>query len=154
MIAVPIGIWVGLGRQAVGAGFCLPREGGIAIIGDRYGMDSEEGRGVMGVYIVGTIFGALFYSVFAGISATYLGLHPFALAMASGMGSSGMMLGSIGTLTTMFPDMAAEIEAYSIASSTLTTVDGIWMSAFVGLPLANLIYKAVAKKPNKNKSEG
>ena len=153
LFALPLAVWFGLGRQSVGACFCLPREGGLAIIGDKYGLDSEEGRGVMSVFVIGTILGSIFYSILAGLCATYLGFHPFSLAMASGMGSFSMMFGSLGTLTDMYPHLAKEIRAFASASSMLTTIDGIWISAFIGLPLANLIYKKMDKNDAPKKTE-
>nr|WP_324292747.1 DUF3100 domain-containing protein [Maridesulfovibrio sp.] len=32
-------------------------------MGDIYGLDSAEGRGVMGVYICGTVFGTIFFGL-------------------------------------------------------------------------------------------
>lgn len=145
LLGIPVAVALGLGRQSVGAAFSLPREGALAIIGEKYGLDSEEGKGVMGVFLVGTVLGSIFYSFFSGICATYLHLHPYALAMASGMGSFSMMAGSTGTLTAMYPEMADKILAFAGGSSVLTTVDGVWMGLLVALPLANWFYKVLSK---------
>lgn len=148
-IALPIAVFLGLKRQAVGAAFTLPREGGLAVISEKYGLDSEEGKGVMGVFIVGTILGSVFFSVFAGFCATYLGFHPYALAMAAGMGSFSMMAGVTGTLVEMFPHMKDTILALAGGSSVLTTLDGVWMNVFVALPLANKLYDLMTRRKRK-----
>ncbi len=146
LLGVPVAVALGLGRQSVGAAFSLPREGALAVVEERYGLDSEEGKGVMGVFLVGTVLGSVFYSFFSGICATYLHIHPYALAMASGMGSFSMMAGSTGTLTAMFPEMADEILALAGGSSVLTTVDGVWMNVLVALPLANGFYRLLTRR--------
>lgn len=152
ILGIPIAVMLGLKRQSVGAAFSLPREGALAVISEKYGLDSEEGKGVMGVFLIGTVLGGVFYSVFSGICATYLHFHPYALAMASGMGSFSMMAGSTGTLTAMYPEMKDTIMALAAGSSVLTTIDGVWMNVFVALPLANGLYRRLSKKSSKEDS--
>lgn len=146
VFGLPIAVLLGLRRQAIGAAFSLPREGALAVVSEKYGLDSEEGKGVMGVFLIGTVLGSVFYSVFSGICAACLHLHPYALAMASGMGSFSMMAGSTGTLTTMFPDRKDTILALAAGSSVLTAVDGVWVNVFIALPLANGIYRLMTGK--------
>ena len=67
---VPIAVLLGLRREAVGAAFSNAREPNIAIIGEKYGLDTPEGRGVMGVYVTGTTFGALFCSFLSSFVAS------------------------------------------------------------------------------------
>jgi len=67
---VPIAVLLGLRREAVGAAFSNAREPNIAIIGEKYGLDTPEGRGVMGVYVTGTVFGALFCSFLSSFVAS------------------------------------------------------------------------------------
>mgnify|MGYP002643238221 CR=1 FL=1 len=55
-IGVPVAIYLGLKRETIGAAHSIAREPNVALIGERYGLDSAEGRGVMGVYIAGTVF--------------------------------------------------------------------------------------------------
>ena len=43
--AIPIAVWLGLKREAVGAGHSIGREGNIALISEIYGLSSPEGRG-------------------------------------------------------------------------------------------------------------
>jgi len=151
ILGLPIAIMLGLKRQSVGAAFSLPREGALAVVSEKYGLDSEEGKGVMGVFLIGTVLGGVFYSAFSGICATYLHLHPYALAMASGMGSFSMMAGSTGTLTAMYPEMKDTILALAAGSSVLTTVDGVWVNVFIALPLANGLYRLMTGKKEAGK---
>lgn len=153
LLGMPVAVLLGLKRQSVGAAFSLPREGALAVIGERYGLDSEEGKGVMGVFLIGTVLGSIFYSFFSGICATYLHIHPYALAMASGMGSFSMMAGSTGTLTAMYPDMADKILALAGGSSVLTTVDGVWVNILIALPLANAFYRLLTHKKKSKVAE-
>lgn len=87
LIALPLGLLIGLGRSAVGGTFSLCRDTALGIIGDKYGLESREGMGTLGTYISGSVFGTLFYSFLAPLGLM-IGFHPYALAMASGMGSA------------------------------------------------------------------
>ena len=52
---MPFALLLGLRRESIGATFSIAREPNIAIISDMYGLDTPEGRGVMGVYVAGTV---------------------------------------------------------------------------------------------------
>ena len=115
----------------------------LGIIGDKYGLESREGMGTLGTYISGSVFGTLFYSFLAPVGLL-LGFHPFALAMASGMGSASMMNAATAALTSAAPAMYSEqILAYSATSGLLTAVTGVYVEMFVALPLANWYYKRI-----------
>src|SRR5690606_21329593 len=66
LLGMPVALLLGIKREAIGATFSIGREPGLAIIGERFGMDSPEGRGVLAEYITGTLIGAIFISIFAG----------------------------------------------------------------------------------------
>lgn len=59
LLGIPIAVFIGLKRESIGAAHSIAREPNVALIGDIYGLDSAEGRGVMGVYICGTVFGTI-----------------------------------------------------------------------------------------------
>ena len=59
-LGLPLALLLGVKREAVGATFSIGREGNLVIIGEKYGMNSPEGRGVLAEYITGTVLGALF----------------------------------------------------------------------------------------------
>lgn len=144
IIALPIAIFMGLGRSSVGATYSLCRDTALGITGDKYGLNSAEGIGTLGTYISGSVFGTLFYSFLAPISLM-MGFHPFALAMASGMGSASMMQAATAALASAAPAFEEQILAYSATSGLLTSVTGVYMELFVALPLANFIYKKTCK---------
>ncbi|MEG0671384.1 DUF3100 domain-containing protein [Clostridium sp.] len=157
LIALPIGVALGLGRSALGGTFSLGRDTALGIIGDKYGLNSPEGIGTLGTYISGSIFGTLLFSFLAPLGV-YIGIHPYALAMASGMGSGSMMGAATASLINTVPQMSEQILAYSATSGLLTSVTGIYVELFLSLPLANYYYGKVApaierlrgKKKNSN----
>lgn len=143
LIALPIGVALGLGRSALGGTFSLCRDTALGIIGDKYGLNSPEGIGTLGTYISGSIFGTLLFSILAPLGI-YLGLHPYALAMASGMGSGSMMGAATASLVNTAPQLSEQILAYSATSGLLTSVTGVYVELFLSLPLANYYYGKVA----------
>ncbi len=145
LVGVPLALFLGLKRQVIGAAHSIAREPNVALIGDKYGLDSPEGEGVLGVYIVGTVFGTVFVGVIASFLAVYTPLHPYSLAMASGVGSASMMTASVGALSTLYPDMADTIAAFGVSSNLLSGLDGIYMSLWIALPLTEFLYKKFNK---------
>ena len=144
LIALPLGVLLGLGRSSVGGTFSLCRDTALGIIGDKYGLNSREGMGTLGTYISGSVFVAIVFSLLAPIGLG-IGLHPYALAMASGMGSASMMSAATAALSGAADPMFAEqILAYSATSGMITAVTGVYVEMFVALPLANFYYKKVA----------
>lgn len=154
LIALPIGVMLGLGRSALGGTFSLCRDTALGIIGDKYGLNSPEGIGTLGTYISGSIFGTLLFSFLAPLGV-FIGLHPFALAMASGMGSGSMMGAATASLVNTAPQFTEQILAYSATSGLLTSVTGVYVELFLALPLANYYYSKVAPilQRKKKKSE-
>jgi hypothetical protein len=144
-IGVPVAVLLGLKREAIGGAHSIAREPNVALIGDMYGLDGAEGRGVMGVYICGTVFGTIFIALLTTFCAAYLPFHPFSLAMAAGVGSASMMTASVGTLSTMFPDIKDQIVAFGAASNMLSGLDGLYMSLFLALPMTEWLYRKCYK---------
>ncbi|PMC81230.1 DUF3100 domain-containing protein [Anaerococcus hydrogenalis] len=145
-IGIPLGIFLGLKREVIGGAHSISREPNVALIAEKYGLDSPEGEGVLGVYIVGTVFGTIFMGIIASLLATSTPLHPLSLAMASGVGSASMMTASVGSLVELYPNMANEITAFGAASNLLSGLDGVYMSVFLAIPLAEKIYSKMMKK--------
>jgi len=140
VIGLPIALLLGMKREAVGATVSVCREPTLGVIGERYGISSPEGTGVLGTYLIGTVFGTIFFSLLATLSVA-TGLHPLALAMASGMGSGSMMTAASGALAATVPEMADQILAFAATSNMLTGVTGLYMVVIVGLPLVNFLYR-------------
>ena len=51
LIGLPLAMALGLRREAVGATVSICREPTLGVIGERYGINSPEGTGVLGTYI-------------------------------------------------------------------------------------------------------
>lgn len=139
-VGVPLAVYFGLKRETIGAAHSIARETNVALIGERFGLASAEGRGVMGVYISGTVFGTIFFGLLASLAAATGFFHPYALAMASGVGSASMMTAAIGSLSVIYPQMADQMAAFGAASNMLSGLDGIYMSIWVSLPLTEYLY--------------
>lgn len=144
-LGVPLAIMLGLKRETIGAAHSIAREPNVALISDIYGLEGTEGQGVMGVYICGTVFGTVFFGILASFCAAYLPLHPYSLAMASGVGSASMMTAAVGSLSAMYPDMKDTLAAFGAASNMLSGLDGLYMSLWVSLPLTEWLYKRFYK---------
>ncbi len=144
-LGVPLAVLFGLKRETIGAAHSIAREPNVALIGERFGLDSAEGRGVMSVYISGTVFGTIFFGLMASVCAAMGIFHPLALAMASGVGSASMMSASVGSLSAMYPEMADQIAAFGAASNMLSGLDGLYMAIWLALPLSEWLYKRCYK---------
>ena len=152
LIALPVAVLVfGMGREAIGATHSIAREPNIALIADKYGLQSPEGIGVMGVYVMGTLFGAIYFSLMAGIIASMDIMDIRALAMACGIGSGSMMGGCSAALAETVPAQAETITAFAATSNLLTYATGLFVSLFVALPFTEFLYKVTSKfKKNDN----
>ncbi len=139
-VALPVALLLGLEREAIGASVSICREPTLGVIGERYGLSAPEGIGTLGVYITGTVFGTIFFGLLGGL-AVGTGLHPLALAMASGMGSASMMTAASASLAAAVPGMKDTILAYAATSNLLTGVTGLYSVIFLALPLTNWLYK-------------
>jgi hypothetical protein len=140
LVALPIALLLGLKREAVGASVSICREPTLGVIGERYGISSDEGTGTLGTYMTGTVLGTIFFGILGGISVA-TGLHPYALAMACGIGSASMMTASSASLATAVPAMKDTILAYAATSNLLTGVTGIYSVIFLAIPLTNFLYR-------------
>lgn len=140
ILGLPIALLLGMKREAIGATFSIDREPNIAIIAEKYGMDSPEGRGVMSIYICGTLFGAIYLGLLAGFLGSTGWFHPLALAMGAGVGSGSMMAAASGAIATEFPQYAKEVASFAAASNLITTIIGIYFCLFVSLPVTVKLY--------------
>lgn len=146
LIALPVAVLVfGMGREAIGATHSIAREPNIALIADKYGLQSAEGIGVMGVYVMGTLFGAIYFSLMAGIIASMDIMDIRALAMACGIGSGSMMGACSAALAETVPAQAETITAFAATSNLLTYATGLFVSLFVALPFTEFLYKVISK---------
>ncbi|MDO5661059.1 MAG: DUF3100 domain-containing protein [Brachybacterium sp.] len=144
LFAFPVAIWLlRMRRESIGAVHSIAREPNLAIIADRYGIRSPEGTGVMGVYVMGTLFGTFLFAIFASVLASLDVFRIEALAMACGVGSGSMMAACAGALAETVPQSADTITAMAGASNLLTYATGMYVSLFVALPLVEWLYSKV-----------
>lgn len=143
ILGLPMALLLKMGREAIGACYSIDREPNVAIIAEKYGIDSPEGRGVMGMYICGTVFGAAWISLLVGVIAQLGWFHPHALAMGAGVGSASMMAAGIASIVAVYPDQATTIQAYAGAANLMTTILGIYFALFVSLPVMVWVYEKI-----------
>lgn len=141
-LAFPIAVFaLKMGREAIGATYSIDREPNLALIADKYGLNSPEGAGAMGVYAVGTLIGTF---VFAIMPPLVLALDLFdvrALAMSCGVGSGSMLAACTGGLVAALPEQKDTILALAAASNILTYATGLYVGLFVALPLTEWLYR-------------
>lgn len=154
VVALPLALILGLRKEAVGMTHSIGREANLALITEKFGISSPEWRGVMSIYIFGTIFGAIFFSIFAGLIISIVPLSPLAYAMASGVGSGVMTAAALGPLVSMYPDQASTITAFSGVSNLLTSVTGLYIGILIALPLTQKYYHLMMTIKEKFSSKG
>ena len=140
VLALPVAVLLGMGRAAIGATWAIDRESYLAYAIDRFGTSSPEYRGVFGVWLIGSMFGAVFMSLITSLLGSTGWYHPLSLALALGVGSTSMMLGGVGALVLMHPELSAEITALAALSNLVTNIVGFYAGVFVGLPVARRLY--------------
>ncbi|WKL16013.1 DUF3100 domain-containing protein [Comamonas testosteroni] len=140
-LGMPVALLLGIKREAIGATFSIGREPGLAIIGERFGMDSPEGRGVLAEYITGTLIGAIFISLLAGFVSSLNIFHPLALGMGAGVGSGSMTAAAVGAIAAQHPEMSDQIATFAAAANLIATTVGTYLTLFISLPLALRTYQ-------------
>jgi hypothetical protein len=141
VFGLPVALLLGIKREAIGATFSVGREPSLAIIGERYGMDSAEGRGVLAEYITGTVFGTVFIALLASVMAGLHVFNPLALAMGAGVGSGSLMAAAAGAIAAQqTPEVAKDVAAFAAASNLVTTTIGTYFTLFLSLPFTVWAY--------------
>lgn len=148
-LAMPVALLLGLKREAIGATHSINRETNLALITDMYGPDSPEARGSLSIYVVGGMVGTIYFGFMVSVIAALGIFHPYALGMASGVGAGIMMASATASLAEIYPAMADQISALASASETISGIDGIYMTIFLGIPLCNFLYRTLEPKLGK-----
>lgn len=155
VLGLPVALMLGIKREAIGATFSIGREPSLAIIGEKYGFESAEGRGVLAEYLTGTVFGAVFISLLAGFVVSLNLFHPHSLAMGAGVGSISMMVAATGAIAAQQTQAVAEsVFALAAASNLLTSIVGTYFTLFISLPLTEWGYKLMEPLLGRTNSGG
>lgn len=145
IFGLPVALLLGLRREAIGSTLGLGREGELAYISEKFTLDSPEGRGVLGIYLIGTIFGSIVFSILAPILLA-MGFSYKAVAMSSGVGSSSMMTAASSALAAILPQHSDTILSFAAASQLLTSFIGTYIMYFLAVPLLRFMYKRITKR--------
>ncbi|WP_407453003.1 DUF3100 domain-containing protein [Methanobrevibacter sp.] len=140
LIALPAALLLGFKRESIGMTNSIGREPEVGVVVDKYGFNSPEARGIFALFIIGTIIGTVFISFLASLSTSLLPLHPFAFAMASGVGSASMNAAALGPTLAAFPTLQTQIEAFAGFSNLLSFSVGVYIVMFLALPLTEKLY--------------
>ncbi len=145
LLALPLAVLLRMGPATVGATFSIDREGSFAMVSERYGSDSPQYRGVLSMYVFGTIFGAVIVSLIASLAASLGLFDPLALAMGAGVGSGSMMAAAASVIVSAHPDMQDQVLALAATSNLITGLLGLYIGVWVSLPLADRFYKLLTR---------
>ncbi|WP_458779663.1 DUF3100 domain-containing protein [Arthrobacter sp. D3-16] len=146
MLALPLAVLLRMGKATVGATFSLDREPSFAMVSEKYGPDSDQYRGVLAMYVFGTLFGAVFITLLTSLVANWKIFDPLALAMGAGVGSGSMMAASAASIVAAYPADEEAILGMAAVSNLITTVLGVYVGIYIALPLADRFYKALTRK--------
>ena len=146
ILVLPLALLLGFKEEAVGMTNSIGREPNVAVVVDKYGFNSPESRGVFAIYVIGSVIGTIFISFLVSFSLSFIPLHPYAYAMASGVGSASMNAAAIGPTLAAFPTMETNIEAFAGFSNLLSFCVGIYIVIFIALPLTEKVYNFLEPK--------
>lgn len=146
VLALPLAVLLRMGKATVGATFSLDREPSFAMVSEKYGPDSDQYRGVLAMYVFGTLFGAVFITLLTSLVANWKIFDPLALAMGAGVGSGSMMAASVASITAAYPGDQEAVLGMAAVSNLITTVLGVYVGIYVALPLADKFYRALTRK--------
>ena len=149
LLGLPVALLLGFRREVIGMASSICREPNLGIIIDKYGFNSPEARGVLAIFVIGSIIGTPYISFLSSICVSLMPYHPYAFAMASGIGSASMNAAALVPLVHTYPAMATKLEAFAGCSNILSFCLGIYMCIFVSLPLAEKLYKWLSPKLGK-----
>ena len=145
-LALPLAVLLRMGKATVGATFSLDREPSFAMVSEKYGPDSDQYRGVLAMYVFGTLFGAVFITLLTSLVANWKIFDPLALAMGAGVGSGSMMAASSASIIAAYPADQEAILGMAAVSNLITTILGVYVGIYIALPLADRFYKVLTRK--------
>lgn len=146
LLALPLAVLLRMGPATVGATFSIDREGAFAMVSERFGSGSQQYRGVLSMYIFGTLFGAVIISVIASLVDSFGVFDPLALAMGAGMGSGSMLAAGSAVLAAAHPEVADQVVAIATTANVIAALLGVYLGVWVSLPIADRFYKLLTKR--------
>ena len=147
LLGLPVAMLLGLKRESVGATYSLGREAQVAIIAEKYGLNSEEGHGVMGVFIVGTVLGALWTSIFTSVIVNLNLFNPLALGLAAGNSSLSMSTAALEVISSHYTDstLIEKVTGYMNTSNLLVNILAVYVNMLITLPVTSWLYEKLNK---------
>ncbi|MET9660769.1 DUF3100 domain-containing protein [Streptomyces sp. NPDC006510] len=152
-VALPLAVVLRLGKARVGATFSLDREPSFAMVSEKYGPDSDQYRGVLAMYVFGTMFGAVFITLLTSLVSNWNIFDPLALAMGAGVGSGSMMAASSASIVAAYPGHEEAILGMAAVSNLITTILGVYVGIYVALPLADRFYRVLTRRQDTRAAE-
>ena len=150
ILILPLALLLGFKKESIGMTNSIGREPNVAVVVDKYGFNSPESRGVFAIFIIGSVIGTIFISFLVSFSLSFIPLHPYAYAMASGVGSASMNAAAIGPTLEAFPALETSIEAFAGFSNLLSFCVGIYIVIFIALPITEKMYNWLEPKIGRN----
>ncbi|WP_327665947.1 DUF3100 domain-containing protein [Streptomyces sp. NBC_00498] len=152
-IALPLAVLLRMGKATVGATFSLDREPSFAMVSEKYGPDSDQYRGVLAMYVFGTMFGAVFITLLTSLVSNWNIFDPLALAMGAGVGSGSMMAASSASIVAAYPGDEQAILGMAAVSNLITTILGVYVGIYLALPLADRFYRFLTRRGREEATE-
>jgi MFS family permease len=146
VLALPLAVLLRMGKATVGATFSLDREPSFAMVSEKYGPDSDQYRGVLAMYVFGTLFGAVFITLLTSLVSNWQIFDPLALAMGAGVGSGSMMAAAAASITAAYPADQEAVLGMAAVSNLITTMLGVYVGIYIALPLADRFYRFLTRK--------
>jgi hypothetical protein len=146
LLALPLAVLLKMGKATVGATFSLDREPSFAMVSEKYGPNSDQYRGVLAMYVFGTLFGAVYITLLTSLVANWGWFNPLALAMGAGVGSGSMMAASVASIVAAYPGDAEAVLGVAAVSNLITTILGVYVGIYVALPLADKFYRVLTHR--------
>lgn len=140
LLALPLAVLLRMGPATVGATFSIDREPSFAMVTSRFGADSPQYRGVLSMYVFGSIFGAIIVSLVASVISALNIFDYRALAMGAGVGSGSMMAAGIASVTAAHPEAADTIAALATTANLIASLAGVYLALYISLPVADHFY--------------
>ncbi|RGE23241.1 DUF3100 domain-containing protein [Leucobacter sp. wl10] len=145
LLALPLAVLLRMGPATVGATFSIDREPSFAMVTERFGMNSPQYRGVLSMYVFGSIFGAIIVSLVASLASSAGVFDWRALAMGAGVGSGSMMAAGAASVTAAHPGQAEQVLALATTSNLIASIFGVYLSLWISLPLADRFYRFLTR---------